>query len=157
MVKLQATGIFKLNSFLFSKTWIIRPKLLQYRITFREHLLFSTHPYWYYWTNSDIFLTYSKDKIIVTIGEHKSIRVHMYIYIYIYIYMHVYIYIYIYIYIYTVYILACITIILFALVLSWALFWSCMLRTCNRTWVCPSAPVAIRLLWQWLGGHVLLR
>ena len=32
---------------------------------------------------------------------------------------------------------------------------SWMPATCNRIWVCPSAPITMKPLWWWLGGHAV--
>ena len=49
-----------------------------------------------------------------------------------------------------------ILIMLYALMLAWALFGFLKLATFNRTWLRPSAPFFIKPLW-WPGGHVILR
>ena len=49
-----------------------------------------------------------------------------------------------------------ILIMLYALMLAWALFGFLKLATFNCTWLRPSAPFFIKPLW-WPGGHVILR
>ena len=52
--------------------------------------------------------------------------------------------------------------ILFSYLLCLQLYWyfgqsldSWMPATCNRIWVCPSAPIVMRPLWWWLGRHAV--